>query len=1338
MSERARSSRHGTQVRLAGAAAVLLMAVASQTAWAALEVYHSEHDDGVASAPATVLGHAIVHVYFSYNGGAVHPNGGEQCLAGTASSDEICQWAARLGTTGNLKIADVAWGSDTLEDDEPVAPSSERDGTGGDAFLGDLGATKLATVAVTGTEGELRLFTPDFPDAPGAFGFVDKEGAIQTVDASGVLLAAAPPMGWQSISAAPGQACGALGNGEIQCWGTVSGAPPSGSAYRQVATGDDFACALDYDDAISCWGETPLTPPSSEYLRIAAGSTDVCGLTPSLEIDCFGGSVPDAPPGPYQLVSRGNGFACGLLLDGNVHCWGSGYGTPGAGPYADLAGGGDHVCALLTDGLVECWGATTTGYATSFPTGVAFVEITASTDYTCGIRASDKGIQCWGSSPPSGIPTGSFASISGAPAYACGFTTDGEGECWGTLPNGESAPLLPVPQIAAGVNHTCQIGTDKALDCWGSGAATSGIPVGDYQDVASGTDFACAIDESSQSLSCWGDNTDGKATPPGGTFTQVVAGRHHACALEPDATVSCWGNNSAPDYRATPLGGSFLQIAAGFDHTCGVRPDGSAECWGNDDAGQSTPPDLDFVGVSAGALHTCGLLRNGTAECWGDNVAGPNQAVALPGGFGQVAAGSVHSCGLRGDTTLDCWGGDGQGQASPPGMAFASVDVGGSETNPGFSCGVGTGGSLLCWGDNGQTQSVPPLDSDGDGLEDAVDNCPGTANTDMQGTCDDLVTPCTSDPACGGGTCFVGHADGDGDGVGDACDNCPDDPNPEQFDRDGDGVGDPCDPPDPFIISVAEVPGTGRGAMGARDSGGCGEESDDLYEVRLTCPAAVGGVSQIVGRIQLGIRIPGLTYENANDYLFGDIDGGDGDQSCDEGGCSGAPDLGQCDGSDTVDASSSETFVLKPDLANFPGDPDVLYMSLKGKPLDGSGPPSLCDDLSEEVLARIGLPSLPTQEASVTTDGAEAFPDDPAPVFNKFNAVGFQDENSAAIPGADWAFATGPQGASVRILVSREVGDTTGQYWLLKLAVTEALTAEEEEVQELTFGVVAEDGTTPDDYRLLGCGAPGTGGMMNPCVAAPFPWIDASQSMTGAGVLYQTPNVFWITLHGNSTSAYDGRADKVLLPFPAWVTGEKRVSLGILQVPSGAMNPDTPPTLYQDPTDAVLVAPGGVPVLKVPGAMPHDLADRNLTQQPADNADSDGDGISEDTDNCRYAANGLAEPYPQQDLGGLSPSDRPDGRGDVCQCGDGDATGQITAADLLELRQVLARNDAVADKDARARCSVSSVAMGSEDGQSCNIKDLVDLQRALSSGSFPTGNGNVCLRAVRANLGSDS
>jgi hypothetical protein len=60
------------------------------------------------------------------------------------------------------------------------------------------------------------------------------------------------------------------------------------------------------------------------------------------------------------------------------------------------------------------------------------------------------------------------------------------------------------------------------------------------------------------------------------------------------------------------------------------------------------------------------------------------------------------------------------------------------------------------------------IDSDGDGISDANDNCPNVPN--------------------------VNQADTDHDGMGDACDNCPNNCNVQQLDADGDGIGDVCDP----------------------------------------------------------------------------------------------------------------------------------------------------------------------------------------------------------------------------------------------------------------------------------------------------------------------------------------------------------------------------------------------------------------------------------------------------------------------------------------------------------------------------------------------------------------
>jgi len=76
----------------------------------------------------------------------------------------------------------------------------------------------------------------------------------------------------------------------------------------------------------------------------------------------------------------------------------------------------------------------------------------------------------------------------------------------------------------------------------------------------------------------------------------------------------------------------------------------------------------------------------------------------------------------------------------------------------------------------------PPPDTDGDGTEDALDNCPAVTNADQA----------DSDANGIGDAC----QDTDADGTLDTTDNCPGDANPDQLDTDQDGKGDACDEDD--------------------------------------------------------------------------------------------------------------------------------------------------------------------------------------------------------------------------------------------------------------------------------------------------------------------------------------------------------------------------------------------------------------------------------------------------------------------------------------------------------------------------------------------------------------
>jgi len=89
-----------------------------------------------------------------------------------------------------------------------------------------------------------------------------------------------------------------------------------------------------------------------------------------------------------------------------------------------------------------------------------------------------------------------------------------------------------------------------------------------------------------------------------------------------------------------------------------------------------------------------------------------------------------------------------------------------------------------------RVDTTPCQDSDGDGVNNCLDNCPTVANANQANADGDARgDACNNCPALANSS----QADGDGDGDGDACDNCPTVANANQANVDGDSAGDACD-----------------------------------------------------------------------------------------------------------------------------------------------------------------------------------------------------------------------------------------------------------------------------------------------------------------------------------------------------------------------------------------------------------------------------------------------------------------------------------------------------------------------------------------------------------------
>ena len=158
----------------------------------------------------------------------------------------------------------------------------------------------------------------------------------------------------------------------------------------------------------------------------------------------------------------------------------------------------------------------------------------------------------------------------------------------------------------------------------------------------------------------------------------------------------------------TGLVAAFLATAGVVSVEKSACADGPVRCWGwNDDGQCNTPADLGpCSSIAGGRDHTIALRIDGSVRCWGARTTVP----ADLGSCSSVAAGSSHSIALRSDGIVRCWGDNDYGQCNTFGP---SSSVGGG------------------WAHTVSVAIQTYVDTDGDGLIDLKDNCPGVYNPEQ-------------------------------------------------------------------------------------------------------------------------------------------------------------------------------------------------------------------------------------------------------------------------------------------------------------------------------------------------------------------------------------------------------------------------------------------------------------------------------------------------------------------------------------------------------------------------------------------------------------------------------
>ena len=392
----------------------------------------------------------------------------------------------------------------------------------------------------------------------------------------------------------------------------------------------------------------------------------------------------------------------------------------------------------------------------------------------------------------------------------------------------------------------------------GDGQCSPPAALGALKSISAGGFHSVAL-RASGVVVAWGSNFSGQCTVPAGTagVTAIAAGENHSVALREVGTVVAWGSNSSGQCTVPAGTAGVVAIAAGSAHTVALKSNGTVVAWGSNAFGQCTPPSglAAVTGIAAGGSHTVALTQTCITPTQLSNSGNLGSiGFGVPRSFTfnnlPLATSSVRvTVRVRADLdesdeflTMD-FGGSLVTLFGPTGtdcpqlpeeanLFISKTQFNGLVADGAFTVNLtapNTVSSTLCptgsceiellydrvvidCNNNGNDDACDisngAPDADGDGIQNACDNCASITNPNQN--------------------------DIDGDGRGNACDNCVAVANPSQNDFDGDGVGNGCDGcPNDANKTAPGLCGCGASDTDS-DGDGIADCSDTTYKIVLT------------------------------------------------------------------------------------------------------------------------------------------------------------------------------------------------------------------------------------------------------------------------------------------------------------------------------------------------------------------------------------------------------------------------------------------------------------------------------------------------------------------------